>query len=117
MTTDTCWISFEFGECDEGLIARAVMAGIDQLCAEADTDIDVLDAVEFPIQETFAILCEYGVDAVEIGIDGTSQLSVEVRLRSIPRRHLGDFNDVVEAFFDVVVETSPPRVALVGSVS
>lgn len=106
-----------FDGCSESIISRVVLALVDQLCADADVDIALLDALEFPLGETLSALHGYGVVAVDVRI-AANDLQVEIQLATAvpePDAMLGDAAEAVRSFFDVRAAHDASHVSIVGT--
>ncbi len=108
--------SCRFDRCSESIISRVVLALVDQLCADADIDITLLDALDYPLGETLAALHEFDVLGVTVGVSG-GELHVDIELSravSNPFDLLGDATASVASFFDIRSSADSSIVALVG---
>ena len=113
----TTSIRFAFEHCDPSLISRAVMAAVDQVAAEEDVDIALLEALDYPLGETFEALRSYGIESVDIAIgEGVIRLIVGLATPVSDVHHiLGENIDVVSSFFEVTARPAPACVELSGS--
>ena len=105
-----------FDGCDASIVDRVVLALVDQMCAEVDIDIALLDALEFPLGECLVALHEFDVRSVTVRLDGQI-LHTEIELaHPLPDGglQLGESTDVVESFFEVRPSSDTASVSLVG---
>lgn len=108
-----------FNGCAPSIVTRIVMAAVDQLAAEVDVDIVLLDALDYPLGEIFDSLDSHGIERVDASIvDGRLSLVIWLETRTddvlASLDEFGDFSDIVDSFFDVAATTDPPRVELTG---
>lgn len=105
-----------FESCEASVIEQVVLATVDQLCAQHDVDIALLDALEYPLGEGIAALAPFGIARVGVDIDG-SDLRIVVALDSEVTNlisALGDEADIVLCFFDRSRLHGTRELALVG---
>lgn len=117
--TEVTSVGFVFEQCDVSLISRAVMAAVDQVAAEEDVEIALLDALDYPLGETFEALRSYGIEAVDVEIGG-GVIRLVVGLASpVPDVVwvLGENFDVVSSFFEVTAKSEPACIELSGSLA
>lgn len=112
-------VGFVFERCDVSLVSRAVMAAVDQVVAEEDVEIALLEALDYPLGETFEALGSSGIETVDLAIGG-GVIRVVVGLAtpvSDVGRVLGEHLDVVSSFFEVTAKSEPACVELSGSLA
>lgn len=109
--------SCSFEDCSSSMIARVVTALVDQLCADADIDIALLDALDYPLGETLSALHRFGVAGATVTVS-LDELYVEIELSNAVSdavEFLGTVDAVVGSFFDVMTADEAARVTLVGN--
>ena len=110
-------VSCDFRNCDTSIVGRVLVATVDQLCADGDVAIDVLESIEFPLLEMVDALHEHVVSSVVVTFDG-DRLGIRCRVdRPVVDAVdlLGASDDVIGSFFDVAVPDDPYTVVLTGS--
>lgn len=112
-------VRFTFGTEDPSLVVRAVVAAIDQLCAQAEVDIALLESLELPIGETVVALVHRPIVAAGVGVaDGRLAIDLEVASTASepwPDGFLGESGDLVASFFDITTSSAPPVLRLSGA--
>ena len=105
-----------FRECDPTMVHRVVMAVVDHVAAEADPDVEMLDALEAPIGETVEALAPAVIAAVAVSLGG-ARLTVDLELRddvSLPTS-IAETLPIATSFFEIDGGHSSRRVRLEGS--
>ena len=103
MTPTVEHASCSFESCEPSIVERVVVAAVDQLCAQSDIDIALLEALEHPLGESLAALSAFEITRVDIEVDAMV-LRVTVHVESDvpePGVALGDAAVDVESFFEV----------------
>lgn len=110
----------EFTALDAVTVYRLTTALIDQLSAQVDVDIDVLDALEFPLAEVVEALARWSaIEAVDVTLGDDTHLVVDFTCSGdLPAAPvlLGESRHVVTSFFDLS-ESDSGRLRLAGSLS
>ena len=112
-------VSCTFESCEPSVVERVVGAAVDQLCAENDIDIALLDALEHPLGESLSALAPFGIARVDIEVT-SSTLRLDVHLESDiadPVASLGDTAEVVLSFFDLKPLDRSREISLLGSLA
>lgn len=110
-------VSCGFRNCEPSIASRVVVAIVDQLCAESDVGLDVLESLEFPLHEVVGALTNHALSSVTVSVEAdtlTVRLGVARSITDEPHL-LGDCDDVVRSFFAVEVSEDSSTVALTGS--
>ena len=117
VSSDRSKATCKFNRCSESIVGRVVMALVDQLCADADIDIALLDALEYPLGESVAALHRFEIRSATVHVE-SDELTVDIELAEpVPAVEvlLGDAGVVVESFFEVRRTADALGVALIGS--
>ena len=113
-------VRFSFGSCEESIVFRAIMAAVDQLSATTDVDVSLLDALEVPLAESFAVLFPFGIDEVDVWVDA-GRLGVRVGVRSDVGSDttavFGDADDLIRSFFDDIDRLSDTCVRMIANLT
>lgn len=109
----------DFDGCDSSMMFRVVLAVVDQLGADADIDLAVLESLDVPLEDCISALTPRGVEAASVRM-GDESLTIEMWLVAVDdildTAPLGDVTELVESFFDVTFADRPPHVRLTVSV-
>lgn len=105
----------DFDACDTSMMLRVVMAVVDQLCADADTDLQMLESLDVPLEDAIDALSSRQIESATVALrDGS--LVIEFGLRTgdhlMDTSLFGESSELVESFFDVRGSDDPPRVRL-----
>jgi len=104
-----------FDNCSSLTIARIVVAVVDQVAAEADADMALLEALDDPISVGFEALERTDIDTVEVSVvDDSLLIDIDIT-RDIAdiESVFGNATDDVDTFFDIVL-VRPDVVRLTG---
>lgn len=111
-------VHFSFGNCDETIISRAIVAATDQLCSMIDMSLDLLDALEYPLRECVAAIHRHGIARATVGTHDQT-LRLEIGLHGPISGDLvdvfGDAYDVVASFFEITSGSDGTSLLLEGS--
>ncbi|WP_040495053.1 hypothetical protein [Ilumatobacter nonamiensis] len=109
----------DFDGCESSMMFRVVLAVVDQLGAEADLDLAILESLDVPLEDCIAALSPRQIEEVTVRMDG-EVLDVELRLQDaegiLDAAPLGEVTELVESFFDVTFAEQAPHVHLSASV-
>lgn len=118
MTENFGSVRCDFDECGTSMTFRIVLAVVDQLCADADTDFTLLESLDLPLEDSIEELAPRSIEAASVTLSD-DVLTIEFDLRfgdglmdTLP---FGDSGEVVESFFAVHVSDDPPRVRLTAT--
>lgn len=119
MTDHAEVVRCDFDGCDSSMTFRVVLAVVDQLGADADIDLTILESLDLPLEDCIAALAPRGIETASVWM-GDDVLTIEIQLQAVDdildTAPLGDMTDVVEAFFDVTFANRPPHARLTVSV-
>lgn len=105
----------DFDACGTSMVFRVVMAVVDQLCADADTDLQILEALDVPLEDALDALAPRGIEFAAVALND-DVLVIDVGLsvgdHLMDTSLFGESSEMVESFFDVRGSDAPPRVRL-----
>jgi len=105
----------DFDRCDSSMIFRVLLAVVDQLCADIDTDLAMLESLDVPLAEAIDALHPRGVEEASVSAS-VERIVIDLRLRDgvgfLDTAPFGDAGEIVESFFDIDVFEVPPSVRL-----
>lgn len=94
---------------------RVLLAVVDQLCADTDADLSLLESLAIPLEDSVDALTPREIDAASVTLHD-DVLVVDFHLRRgdglLDTAPFGETSEVVESFFDVHVSDDPPLVRL-----
>lgn len=107
----------EFTALGAAMVHRLTTALVDQLSAQVDVDIGILDAIEHPLAEAVEALSRCGdIQAVDVSLSRELHLMLDFSCSSeLPDTSalLGDSGNLVSSFFDLTT-TGPGHLRLSG---